>query len=143
MRLTPRKTIYRERTFQSTHPRGVRQLLHGIVEGNDSFNPRTHEGCDRIITKINIRQTSFNPRTHEGCDLSEVPCPEGQGSFNPRTHEGCDFVLLLLLVQVICFNPRTHEGCDYLKSLAQKDKEVSIHAPTRGATKIFPNLTFT
>ena len=34
-----------------------------------------------------------------------------------------------------CFNPRTHTGCDVPKSTSLPDWWVSIHAPTRGATK--------
>ena len=34
-----------------------------------------------------------------------------------------------------CFNPRAHAGRDYVERLADIDhREVSIHAPTRGAT---------
>ena len=33
-----------------------------------SFNPRTHEGCDKINKNIMSDNFSFNPRTHEGCD---------------------------------------------------------------------------
>ena len=32
------------------------------------------------------------------------------------------------------FNPRSHERSDYLKALDHYIKEISIHAPTRGAT---------
>ena len=36
-----------------------------------------------------------------------------------------------------CFNPRTHTGCDNNTFCAYKEVErVSIHAPTRGATKL-------
>ena len=34
----------------------------------------------------------------------------------------------------MCFNPRTHEGCDGLIHNERNQVEVSIHAPTRGAT---------
>ena len=32
--------------FQSTHPRRVRLSLQSIVGQGKSFNPRTHVGCD-------------------------------------------------------------------------------------------------
>ena len=36
---------------------------------------------------------------------------------------------------ILCFNPRTHTGCDiYFVYCKGKQKMVSIHAPTRGAT---------
>ena len=34
----------------------------------------------------------------------------------------------------MCFNPRTREGCDVTRILHLHDKDVSIHAPVRGAT---------
>ena len=35
-----------------------------------------------------------------------------------------------------CFNPRTHTGCDNPERVAVNNvRRVSIHAPTRGATK--------
>ena len=34
----------------------------------------------------------------------------------------------------VSFNPRTHEGCDHVKSEVEAKSNVSIHAPTRGAT---------
>ena len=77
--------------FQSTHPRGVRlpfgsplliilsisihaptrgaTLVEDIIEATDEdFNPRTHEGCDKLIDKVRQSVDNFNPRTHEGCD---------------------------------------------------------------------------
>ena len=35
----------------------------------------------------------------------------------------------------MCFNPRTHEGCDFSSNSALNVSCVSIHAPTRGATR--------
>ena len=60
----------------------------------------------------------FNPRTHTGCDTS----PKNNGSYYD------------------CFNPRTHTGCDFIRSVKHLIVRVSIHAPTRGATRV--NDTF-
>ena len=38
------------------------------------------------------------------------------------------------IVTNICFNPRTHAGCDEVVVNGEISDEVSIHAPTRGAT---------
>ena len=35
----------------------------------------------------------------------------------------------------MCFNPRTHTGCDFNKTIVLQNSIVSIHAPTRGATR--------
>ena len=82
------------KVFQSTHPRGVRHQvalpwraehvsIHAPTRGATDgaafvvmrvycFNPRTHEGCDIVLTIRTLRLFCFNPRTHEGCD-SETP----------------------------------------------------------------------
>ena len=55
--------------------------------------------------------------------------------FNPRTHMGCDRRRLWVSHQFsISFNPRTHMGCDALDLNALSVIDVSIHAPTWGAT---------
>ena len=57
--------------FQSTHPHGVRLPQLDLAHvGIDSFNPRTHMGCDSLVKKITSLFFGFNPRTHMGCDTS-------------------------------------------------------------------------
>ena len=65
-----------------------------------------------------------------------------RGSFNPRTHTGCDLKLHCLITRTIKgFNPRTHTGCDgYYKTTRSVLSDVSIHAPTQGATTAKKNL---
>ena len=54
--------------------------------------------------------------------------------FNPRTHTGCDLRLALNADVPNSFNPRTHTGCDDAEKFQDWVCDVSIHAPTRGAT---------
>ncbi len=55
--------------------------------------------------------------------------------FNPRTHTGCDWWYAVRVAHTKCFNPRTHTGCDMREvHLPVHLVDVSIHAPTRGAT---------
>ena len=163
--------------FQSTHPRGVRQISVNTINQRGRFNPRTHVGCDTTIAIIRAIIAGFNPRTHVGCDRSKGSYDKDFESFNPRTHVGCDRKCQL---GVLCgfvsihaptwgatcagvkskakakfqsthprgvrhghhkkhdreqrFNPRTHVGCDSAKTLICSELEVSIHAPTWGAT---------
>ena len=55
--------------------------------------------------------------------------------FNPRTHEGCDSLMTGGNDMAKNFNPRTHEGCDSTRTNILLKHRISIHAPTRGATK--------
>ena len=41
-----------------------------------------------------------------------------------------------------CFNPRTHTGCDKHNDIIKQKRMVSIHAPTRGATRLFFDRQF-
>ena len=55
--------------------------------------------------------------------------------FNPRSHEGSDGNLYNGVLRIIDFNPRSHEGSDrFLVSSFGTRTQISIHAPTRGAT---------
>ena len=120
--------------FQSTHPRGVRQVLRTRQRARHVFQS-THPRGVRLIRPVAHSEChSFNPRTHEGCDWQKLHKDKGWQSFNPRTHEGCDRCSKRQTIISLCFNPRTHEGCDNYKPTSNKQYLVSIHAPTRGAT---------
>ena len=56
-------------------------------------------------------------------------------SFNPRRTQ---FILQDIETRGKSFNPRAHTGRDSVICVEQMTEEVSIHAPTRGATLCFP-----
>ena len=98
--------------FQSTHPHGVRLALTVIVL---SFFP------------------GFNPRTHMGCDGATLRGPQSWEFQSTHPH-GVRRSRVRLNVIRISFNPRTHMGCDLSVARSIDRIEVSIHAPTWGAT---------
>ena len=107
------------RLFQSTHPHGVRPLLiteNGLPIKFQSTHPH---GVRLRVVMNNILHRSFNPRTHVGCDRPRCPARTAFPGFNPRTHVGCD---------------RTHPWPSSMR-------QVSIHAPTWGATQDYVKLT--
>ena len=55
--------------------------------------------------------------------------------FNPRSHEGSDEQDRETVLFLCGFNPRSHEGSDAIASRFIELTEVSIHAPTKGATQ--------
>ena len=55
-------------------------------------------------------------------------------NFNPRSHEGSDKKERVITDEVLNFNPRSHEGSDLSSFKYAYLKDISIHAPTRGAT---------
>ena len=55
--------------------------------------------------------------------------------FNPRSHERSDCYSNISLTFSSYFNPRSHERSDGQSGhVYQKNHQISIHAPTRGAT---------
>ena len=122
------------------------------------FNPRTHTGCDLSHESRLALLRKFQSTHPHGVRLAVMPIPllsmlfqsthpHGvrlkpsptkwffSGSFNPRTHTGCDSLTTPTSSGFKSFNPRTHTGCDHGKPLSEFCAHVSIHAPTRGATK--------
>ena len=101
-------------TFQSTHPLGVR-LNTFIILPFPSY--------------VSIHAPTRGATLHRERQFRQFL------SFNPRTHSGCDARCNCLVCRGKCFNPRTHSGCDFLvHQLLHDILNVSIHAPTRGAT---------
>ena len=57
--------------------------------------------------------------------------------FNPRSHERSDGISVAPEAISEDFNPRSHERSDYAwQDKKGNIKSISIHAPTRGATKM-------
>ena len=99
------------KTFQSTHPCGVRRKRQSASGGRGRFNPRTRVGCDiffilfAFVKHVSIHapvwgatfwlaspsaMVCFNPRTRVGCDKKHCQRPNAISCFNPRTRVGCD-----------------------------------------------------
>ena len=122
--------------FQSTHPHGVRpRNISRYQKSRVSIHAPTWGAT--LIDRLQFDVLwCFNPRTHMGCDGA---CKRTQGKalcFNPRTHMGCDLRHSKTSKPFRSFNPRTHMGCDYLDlETYNKRIDVSIHAPTWGATQ--------
>ena len=99
--------------FQSTHPHGVR------------LNPDQQHRNTRIC---------FNPRTHTGCDTQGCTNAMPPFLFQSTHPHGVRRPKTWSIITYNSFNPRTHTGCDHGAELPSPAYEVSIHAPTRGAT---------
>ena len=143
--------------FQSTHPHGVRREIQTLEQFDTSFNPRTHTGCDPVVSEPNNFATGFNPRTHTGCDVPiplifraylyvSIHAPTRGATSSaiigiPRpvfqsTHpHGVRPVLLCNRFRCTLFQSTHPHGVRHDSHQRKHDDiEVSIHAPTRGAT---------
>ena len=143
--------------FQSTLPREER-LFHNCFEHVfNYFNPRSHERSDTMPTPIKLSRShisihaptrgatssvvclnssmrNFNPRSHERSDSSRRSNHKCKANFNPRSHERSDSCKILSSPCSFYFNPRSHERSDFQFCFGFWFCEISIHAPTRGAT---------
>ena len=102
--------------------------------------------------------TDFNPRSHEGSDQRGIDIPFSPPYFNPRSHEGSDFSVFFSSSSGFLFQSTLPRGerrnsTPFVKVKARfqstlprgerphPDKSpvssglISIHAPTRGATR--------
>ena len=92
--------------------KGATKLICSIQNRCKNFNPRSHEGSDKTTANISIlvyRFQSTLPRRERRISGCFNPLP---GNFNPRSHEGSDSTKICLLIKT----------------------QISIHAPTKGAT---------
>ena len=120
-----------------------------------SIHAPTRGATQRFCRGHHTRQ-SFNPRTHTGCDMRPKSRHRGKTvSIHAPTRGATPQEIFVLLVQHVSihaptrgatadtalaegikarFNPRTHTGCDVDDDVTLSVLFVSIHAPTRGAT---------
>ena len=125
---------YRIFVFQSTLPRGERPETEKELHAYEyNFNPRSHEGSDQPsedthpVEHISIHAptrgaTSFTT-SYSSLSKFQSTLPRGE-----RLWKTCSFPFRLY------FNPRSHEGSDAWCRSCYSHNQISIHAPTRGAT---------
>ena len=102
-----------EMMFQSTLPHGERQILQSACS----------------------REFRFNPRSHMGSDLKTGCLSSLQREFQSTLPHGERHLFTVFKIIELCFNPRSHMGSDELLTERGMTQNVSIHAPTWGATK--------
>ena len=124
--------------FQSTHPHGVRQHRSLPTMSERCFNPRTLTGCDNKRSLAYVHGILFQSTHPHGVRLVLYgPATGIAWRFNPRTLTGCDGQNESQSKTSHCFNPRTLTGCDVaIKAGDNVIWNVSIHAPSRGATRV-------
>ena len=73
------------------------------------FNPRSLTGATSRVTKSTTNDTYFNPRSLTGATAFATQLRQRRKNFNPRSLTGATFII---------YEPR-------------RNKEISIHAPSR------------
>ena len=87
------------------------QVIHSVAAVLVSIHAPT-KGATMPAKRYRPDKDGFNPRSHEGSDAGNIRAGTGRGGFNPRSHEGSDKNAMEEIVTL----------------------DVSIHAPTKGAT---------
>ena len=122
--------------FQSTHPRGVRPFIWSFLRNWTLFQSTHPRGVRLQNSPENADALKFQSTHPRGVRRDQLVCHSGIVDFNPRTHVGCDIVLGKTIKVFSNFNPRTHVGCDTAEAQKARQWQISIHAPTWGATYI-------
>ena len=110
--LVGRYFVYSKYFFSIHAPTRGATLWRKNRHGKNNFNPRSHTGSDDILPDTSLTCLYFNPRSHTGSD-------------NTTTR---------IYPMFVHFNPRSHTGSDQKGDQRWTTLEISIHAPTRGAT---------
>ena len=124
--------------FQSTRPRGARRRTCAGASTAGCFNPRAHEGRDGGEGCVARRFLVSIHAPTRGATTWPAACRATRIGFNPRAHEGRDTRCSGWASRDRGFNPRAHEGRDDESRHRRLNCVVSIHAPTRGATRRRP-----
>ena len=125
--------------FQSTLPQGERLSPSLNLANFQDFNPRSHKGSDIVQSVLKTTKAEF-----------QSTLPQGERLISPAIY-----------ISFVDFNPRSHKGSDgsrgqsdyserrFQSTLPQGERlvvvgthflvsNISIHAPTRGATQLPP-----
>ena len=90
--------------------------------------------------------TDFNPRSHTGSDVDAFYKVAVKDEFQSTLPHGERPLSRSIMRLVTYFNPRSHTGSDFMAGYLAGDVDISIHAPTRGATytsiRLYKQLRF-
>ena len=124
--------------FQSTRPRGARQGRRGHCHRPCAcFNPRAHAGRDPRAQSSAHPSRCFNPRAHAGRDRSTSKPGATRSKFQSTRPRGARPLLSLHVSTLKLFQSTRPRGA---RRASDRPTlwilQVSIHAPTRGATRV-------
>ena len=112
----------------------MRPEYHGIIITRTLFQS-THPRGVRPLFWLRLMLLTLFQSTHpRGVRLKIMYASKPVKSFNPRTHEGCDHWHILLFHNSSVSIHAPTRGTTKLSKLVMMVLHVSIHAPTRGAT---------
>ena len=120
--------------FQSTLRRTERPNSFIFTIAISNFNPRSDERSDYELVHIDVVQRISIHAPTNGATFCFSHSLHPPVYFNPRSDERSDVIKSALTPQVTYFNPRSDERSDRNVSDKYQYLDISIHAPTNGAT---------
>ena len=124
-----------------TPTKGATHFFLQLRQSFSYFNPHSHEGSDASFTIAFSFCVNFNPHSHEGSDRHTLQDDKLRQNFNPHSHEGSDSVASMSFASFPVFQstlPRRERRGPVGKRLIEK--KISIHTPTKGATRRSPEF---
>ena len=121
--------------FQSTLPQGERLILSRIRQFRNLFQSTLPQGERRLCPVVRRGRTDFNPRSHKGSDYKEVVFGSQEPQFQSTLPQGERPYTLRYawLRNPISIHAPTR-GATRARDNQRTRVKISIHAPTRGAT---------
>ena len=126
----------RERTkFQSTLPQGERPFTTEEAAWKRLFQSTLPQGERRYQIGRMCRGIAFQSTLPQGERLNVIFLPPKAHYFNPRSHKGSDFLFASPWLQYDISIHAPTRGATFLCGCRARREIISIHAPTRGATQ--------
>ena len=99
------------------------------------FNPRSYKRSDyTAMWQVRYCQ-NFNPRSYKRSDEERWWQSPRLKTFNPRSYKRSDVMPATTVQRPDAFNPRSYKRSDSVNLATHVCSCLSIHAPTRGATR--------
>ena len=113
-------------------------MIASICAPAPDFNPRSYKRSDHFLPKRLQDIYNFNPRSYKRSDLITNKQACAVSDFNPRSYKRSDFITGAFSHDYKDFNPRSYKRSDLSDLPPFAPPDISIHAPTRGATPSVP-----
>ena len=120
--------------FQSTLLQEERLQRQVIYQFQVTFNPRSYKRSDRRISLVWSAICGFQSTLLQEERQGSVFIGKRGRAFNPRSYKRSDHIRTVVTARYATFNPRSYKRSDENQTASKRLSDLSIHAPTRGAT---------
>ena len=105
-----------------------------FISSEQSFNSRAHKGRDLFLCRVGVASLVSIHAPTRGATNSARPIPCIPSTFQFTRPQGARLKDPIKMSEVMLFQFTRPQGARHVRLRASEASEVSIHAPTRGAT---------